>query len=65
MTILMLILFVAGGVIGFVSGRVWEIRSGMRSASRYSERSRQIIPNGAHQPAAPSDLARSEPPMGF
>ena len=64
MPTIMLVLFAAvvGVGIGFIVGRVWEIRRGLRSASHYS------TPNTlhAHQPASPEHLlARSEPPMGF
>jgi hypothetical protein len=66
MQMLMLVLFAAlvGVGIGFVVGRVWEIRRGLRSASHYSTRSPNTL--HAHQPASPEHLlARSEPPMGF
>jgi hypothetical protein len=66
MQTLMLILFAAvvGVAIGFVAGRVWEIRlDDVRTASLYSTRSLNTL--NAHQPASPERLlARGEPPTG-
>jgi hypothetical protein len=66
MQTLMLVLFAAvvGLGIGFVGGRVWEIRrDDLRAASRYSTRSLNTL--HAHQPASPEHLvARGEPPIG-
>jgi hypothetical protein len=61
MQTLMLVLFVTvfAGAVGFVAGRVWEIRSGQ---------SRPSLPIDLvlQQPASPVRLlARIEPPMGF
>lgn len=63
--ILVLFAAVVGLGIGFVAGRVWEIRrDDPRAASRYSTRSLNTL--HAHQPASPERLlARIEPPMGF
>jgi hypothetical protein len=66
MPTLMLVLFAAlvGGGVGFVVGRVWEIRQAMRLVSRYST---QLAPaSHAHQSANADDLlARNDSPMGF
>jgi hypothetical protein len=58
MMTLMLFLFVAmgGGGIGFVAGRVWEIRSGMQS---------QLIKYERHSTSPDELLTPSEPQMGF
>jgi hypothetical protein len=63
--ILVLFAAVVGLGIGFVAGRVWELRrDDLRAASRYSTRSLNTL--HAHQPASPERLlARIEPPMGF
>ena len=61
MTTLMLFLFVAvfGGAVGFVAGRVWEIRSGMQSGRPQRNDYDRLA-------ASPGDLPTpGEPPMGF